>query len=174
MRFEIADVATRVELEARAARIARLLQCITHRMAVCAVARIVDLGFTNIADERPTAEIAAEMALLIAKCNDVNTDTVHRRILAQRACGFEGVDYPQRAVEPARLVLTLDVRTRENYAARAVSPEHIGDAVDLRIESSFGHPLHQPLPRDHIGCRQRRPVHTGLVATDLAERVKVT
>ena len=51
--------------------------------------------------------------------------------------------------------------------------DDVADAVDRRIQPASLHPRHQPVARLHILRRIGRPMHAGLVFTDLAQRVEV-
>src|SRR5262249_29384639 len=139
VRLEIADVAARVDLQPRAAGVTGLRQRLAHRRAAHAVARVVDVGFGDLAEKRAAAEEDAEVALLVAERDDIDAGVAGRLVLAQGARGFERVDHAERTVEPAGVILAFDVRAGENLSpGRARKADHIADAIDLGIEAGLG------------------------------------
>ncbi len=82
--------------------------------------------------------------------------------------------HPQRAVQPARFVLRLDMAAHQQMRPVAgVPPIHVADAVDRGVQPAGLHPLDQPVARLHVLGRVGRAVHTGAELADLAQFVEV-
>src|SRR5262249_60663080 len=110
-------VARRIDRNARAARVAGLRQRLAQKRAFGAVARLVDVFFAQHADKRAAAHEVAEVAFLVGERHDVDAKPGAGRLFGERARSFERVDQAERAVEPAGVVLRLDVRAREHFAS---------------------------------------------------------
>ena len=140
---------------------------VAQRGAVVAGAGAVHLLVRQLADEGAAAEEAAlEVTLLVGEGHHVHGQP--------RAGEGEGGDHAQGAVQPAGLVLALDVATDEEKGAGAgVAAEHVADTVDGGFETAFGHARHQPAARLHVLRRKSGAVYAGLVGADLAKLVQV-
>ena len=174
MRLEVAGVTGWIDRQPWAARVAGLRQRFAHRRAAGAVARLIDVRFGEHPDERAAAHEVAEMPFLVAERRDIDAEAGAGRVLGEGPRRLQRVDDAERAVEPAGMVLRLDVGAGEHLAAgRAGKSQHVADAVDDRLEPGLSHALGQPLARRHVLGREGRPVHAGLVGADLAQRVEI-
>src|SRR5215203_1301411 len=174
MRLDITRVAPGLELQARPAGKPGLVERLAQRRAVVAVPRLVDLLLGEQAHERARAEERAEMPLLVAPGRDVDAKIGRRRILGKRAGGLEAVDDAERAVEPAGMVLALEMRAGEHlWPRRPARSEDAADAVDLGVEPGLGESLGEPVPRLDVLAREGRAVDAGLVGTELREPAEV-
>ena len=109
------------------------------------------------------------MTFLVAARRDVDAGIAAR--LFGRARGLERVDAAERAVEPAGLVLRLEMRAGERLARRPrCHAEHVADAVDRRLEPGLRASLGEPVPRRDILGRKGRAVDAGLVGAELRSR----
>ena len=72
------------------------------------------------------------MALLVAEDGDVDAEVPRCRILRDGSCSFQGIDAAKRPIEPSRMVLAFQVRSRENLAtALALVPLGAGQPQPL-------------------------------------------
>ena len=171
--LEIADVAAALGLQARPAGKAHLGQGLAHAARAAAVAGGVDVGLADLAHIGAAAEEAAEMALFVAPGGDFHRSR-DRRIGIEHACGLERVDHPQRTIEPAGMVLALQMRSRQQLrAGLGAGAEHIADAVDGGRELRVGQPLGQPAQGLTVRFGEGRTVDAGLVASERAQRVEI-
>src|ERR1043166_5847557 len=146
VRLEVTGVARRIDLQPRSARVAGVRQRVAQGRAFGAVARLVDVLFAEHADERTAAHEVAEVALFVGEGDHVDAQPGGGFVLSERARRLERVDHAERAVEPAGMVLRLDVRASEHLAAsRAREADHVGNAVDHRLESRALHAFDEPL-----------------------------
>ena len=91
------------------------------------------------------------MTFLVTERDDVHAGVAGRRVVAQRARGFERIDDTERTVEPAGMVLALDMGAGQNFPPPSTAEaDDIADAVDLRVEPGLGHAIDQPLARHHV------------------------
>ena len=114
------------------------------------------------------------MTLLVREGDDVDALAGGRIGFMDGPGRLEGVNYTERTVQPAGLVLALDVRAGEDVrsiAGRAA--DDIGYAVDFGGMTKGLELLTKPAPRDHIVFRQCRSVHAGLESPNLAQLVEV-
>src|SRR5581483_9504977 len=87
---------------------------------------------------------------------------------------FQRVDAAERAIEPARMVLRLEVRARQCLgAARLALSQNIADAVDRGLEPGRRALLGEPVARRDVFGRERRPMHAGLVGTEGTQLVEI-
>src|SRR5262249_41984244 len=117
MGFEVADMPPAFGARARPAGKTCVLQYLSHAAVAVAIPRGVDLGFRYTADIRSRAQEMAEMAFLVAPGRDLD-GAGNGGIAIQHAGRFERIDNAQGAVEPARIVLALKVRSREQLRPR--------------------------------------------------------
>jgi hypothetical protein len=97
-----------------------------------------------------------------------------RGIGIEHAGRFERVDDPERAVEPAGVVLAFEVRSREQLGSRlCAGAKDIADAVDRGGEACVGQLLHQPIQRKLVRLGEGRLVHAGLVRANGTERIEI-
>src|SRR5581483_10683514 len=101
--------------EARTSSPGRRLERVTHRRAVVLVLCLVDVGFAEQAGERFRAEERSEVPLLVAEHRDIDADIAACFLDGTRS--FQRVDAAERAIEPARMVLRLEVRARQCLGA---------------------------------------------------------
>ncbi len=174
MRFEIADIARRVDPLARPAGKPGARQRLAQRRAVVAASGLVDLVLAERADERAAAEIIAVMAFLVGPGGDLDAEPGAIRIGGKGAGQFEPVDHAQRAVEPAAIGLGLAVRADQQPAPRpGIAADHIADAVDHRVEPGLAQLVGEPMPRRDIDRRIGRAVDAGLVAAEFGKPIEV-
>src|SRR4051794_372878 len=174
MGLDIAGVSPCLELQARPAGKRGLVERLAQGGAVVAVTRLVDLVLGEQAHERARAEEGAEMPLLVAPGRDVDAEIGGRRVLGKGARGLEAVDDAERAVEPASMVLALEMRAGEHLTPRrAAEAEDAADAVDRGVEPGLGEAVGEPVPRLDVLAREGRAMHAGLVGAELRERAQV-
>src|SRR4051794_19047117 len=150
MGLEVADVATRLRLAAGAAGKPDTLQSLAHAAVCVAIARGIDLGLAQGPDIRAAAEEAAKMAFLVAPGGDFDS-ALGGGIWIEHAGGFQRVDDPERPIEPASIVLALQVRAREQFwPGLGAGAEHISDAVDFGCKAGVRQLLRQPLQGVHV------------------------
>lgn len=94
------------------------------------MARLFELALTQIAAERPVAEIATEPAFLIGPGADIDADLA----ALQAAREFQPVEHAERPVETTSIRLRFDVRADQCQPLHRTVAEHVADAVDARIE----------------------------------------
>ncbi len=162
-----AAVAGRVEPHPGQAGEAGTRERRAKRRAVGAVAGLVHLGLGQVADRRAAAqEAAGEVPLLVREGDDVDGQPG----AGQRHPGHDA----QRPVEPAGLVLRLDVAADQQVrAGAAVAPQHVADPVDGSVQAADLEPGHQPAAGFHVRGREGRPVDAGAEPADLAQLVQV-
>src|SRR5712692_2776118 len=132
MRLKVPGVAPGIDGEARAAGIAGLRQRVAHGHAAGAVARLVEVLLGEQADERPAAHEVEEVPFLVAEGGHVDAEPGHCRVCRERSRRLARVDDAERAVEPAGMVLRLDVRAGEHFSpGRAAKTQYVADAVDV-------------------------------------------
>ncbi len=166
MHLDEALVAAFFEGQTRTASQPRVLQSLAQRLAAVAVREAVDLRLVQQADERSRPDEGAVVAFLVGE-----RDRVHWQPGAGQR---HGSGDPERAVQPACLVLALDVAARQQLRAwPRVAAQHVADAVHLGLEASFLHARHQPAPGLHVLRRVGRAVHARLERPDPAQRVEV-
>ena len=125
-------------LDARATGKSSILQRLPHRAVAAAVAGRFDLFVGDSADIGPASEELTEMSFLIAPCRDFD-GAVDGRIRIDDAGGFKRVDDTERPVEPACEILTLKMRSREQFRSRlCTAAQHVADAVDLGSKQCLG------------------------------------
>src|SRR5436309_716193 len=91
----------------------------------------------------------SEMALLVAPCRDLD-GAIHIRIAIDHAGRFEGIDDAKRPIEPARKILTFEVRSSQQFWPGSVAgSEHVADSVDRRVQPRLGKFFGKPLQREH-------------------------
>src|SRR5262249_60730946 len=143
------------------------------RLAAGLVDVPVKLAPPEQAEERVPAEKAAEVPLFVAEHRHVDADLAGRGVRGDGTRGLQRIDAPQGPVEPAGMVLALQMRAGEDLAAgcRALA-EDIADAVDRGNEFGLRQSTPEPFPgRDVLlgegrgGCaalvspRRRRGAH---------------
>ena len=107
------------------------------------------------------------MPFLVRPCRNIDA-------AAECACDLEPIDHAECAIQPPGMRLRLDVAAEQQLCPAApCTTDDIADAVNLRIQSRLCHPRGQPMARLHIFRRIGRPMHAGLVFTDLAQRVEI-
>ena len=113
------------------------------------------------------------MSFLIAPGRDLNS-AVEVRVGIEKAGGFEGIDDAKRSIEPARVILTFEMRPGQQPGPgfRACA-EHIADAVDRSSQPCFGQPLRQPFQRAQMRLGEGRLVNPGLVGADATQRSEI-
>ena len=173
MRLEVSDVPPVFAQGPRPAGKSGLAEGVAHGLAAAAVARVVDLRLGDCADIGPAAEELAEVAFLVAPRCDVD-GAVDLRIRIDDAGGFERIDDAQRTIEPARKVLALEMRSRQQFRTGFFAgAEDVADAVDLGCEACVRKPLRQPLQPANMRLREGRLVNAGLVGADGTECVQI-
>src|SRR5579872_826623 len=131
MGFEISDVAARLGRLALASRKSGGLKGFAQRTMIGAITRGIDVPIAQVADIGPAAEKRSEMPFLVAPRGDF-----HRAgdigIGVEHARRFERIDDAKGAIEPAREILALQMRAREQFrASLAAGAEYIADPIDL-------------------------------------------
>ena len=113
------------------------------------------------------------MAFLVAPAGDFDR-AVHVGVAVQHARGFQGVDDAEGTIEPAGMVLALQMRAGEQLeSGLPAGTQHVADAVDRRRQSRLGQLLRQPFDRAQVRHGKGRLVHAALVRADGAQRVEV-
>src|SRR3954451_24893469 len=108
----------------------------------------------------------SEVAFLVAPCRDFD-GAFDLRIAVDHAGRFEGIDDAKRPVEPARKVLTFEVRSRQQlWPGFVASSEYVADAVGRRVKPRVGKLPGQPLQREHMRLGKSGLVHASLVSAD--------
>ena len=98
-------------------------------------------------------------------------DHVHRQPGPREG---EARHHAERAVEPARLVLRLEMRAHQQLRPRpGMAPEHVADAVDRRREPDLLQPRDEPAAGFHVLLRIGRPMHAGAERADPAQLLQV-
>src|SRR5262249_236037 len=106
--------------------------------------------------------------------DDIDTKMRGRGMFGHSASRLESVDAAKRPVEPARMVLALQMGSRQHFgAARTASPENVGDAVNLGVEPGLPHAQDKPLACRNFLRRQRRAMPPGLVGAELRKPAQV-
>ena len=147
MGFEISDMPPAFAPRTGAAGEISLAQRVTHALAAVAVGCRVDIGFGDAADIGAAAEEVSEMPFLVAPGRNFDR-AVYVRIGIDDAGGLERIDHAERSIEPARVVLAFQMRSRQQLrSGLRAGAEDVADAVDLAREAGLGKPLHQPLQR---------------------------
>src|SRR5690349_17183549 len=114
------------------------------------------------------------MPLLVAEDDDVNTEVLCCGVLRNGPSGFQRIDAAKRPIEPTRIVLAFEMRSRQSLGtARTALSEDVGDAIDLGIQPCLTHPGHEPLPRGDVRSGEGGTVNAGLVAAKAGERLQV-
>ena len=128
-----------------------LLQRLAQRLAVIAVGGGVDLALFKDAEEGFRAEERTVMALLVTQGNDIDAAIGEAAVIGNGASGFQPVDHAERTVEPAGMVLALQMRPGKEFRPRRLAPpEDRADPVYARIEPGLAHAAGKPVPRLHV------------------------
>ena len=173
MCLQISDVPPRLHGDARTPGEPHLGKCIAHGATAGAVARSVDVGFGHLADIGARAEKMAEMSLLVAPAGNLD-GALHGGIRVENPRGLERVDDAERAIEPAGVVLALQVRTGQQFRpGLGAGSENVADAVDRPGELGLGELLDEPFQRELVRLRKGRLVHAGLVGAKGAQRMEI-
>jgi hypothetical protein len=134
----------------------------------------VDLILAQRVGKGPAAEHVAVMAFLVGPGDSLDAEPDERIIGGDGAGQFEPVDDAERAVEPAAMRLGLAVRSDQQPSGGVpIAADHVADAVDHRIEPGLGEFLDEPLARGDVVRRVGRPVHPGLVASEIGEALQI-
>jgi hypothetical protein len=174
MRLEVAAVTALLQLDARRLVEASGLQRIAHAGAVVAMARGVDVGLGEAADEGLAAQHAAPMALLIGPRGDIDGEMRRLRIFSQCPRHLEAVDHAHHAVEPAAARLGVGVRAHQQpRSAPGAAANHVADAIDHRLEPRLLHAAGEPASAFDVLRRQMRAMHAGLVAAEFGDAPQV-
>ena len=138
------------------------------------MARGVDVGLAEAADEALGADHAAPMALLVGPRGDVDGEMRGLGILGQRARDLEAVDHAHHAVEPAAARLGVGVRAHQQARpALGAAADDVADAVDHRLQPRLLHAAGEPVPALDVLRRQVRAMHAGLVAAEIGDAAQV-
>jgi hypothetical protein len=114
------------------------------------------------------------MALFVEPRGDVDTHIREARVRAQDSRRLQRVDDPERAIEPAGVVLAFEMRPGEHPCARrAAVADHVGDAVDPGVEPRRLEPRRKPVARLDVLRRQGGAVNAGLVGAESGEFAQV-
>jgi hypothetical protein len=107
--------------------------------------RAASMSSSLTAPTSDRAEEMTEMSFLIAPGRDLD-GAGGARIWIDDAGSFERIDHAERPIEPARVILALEMRTGQKFRSgfRGCA-EHIADAVDLGVKSCLGQSLGKPL-----------------------------
>ena len=171
MRFEIADIARRIDPLARPSGKTGAFQRLAQRRPVIAAAGLVDLVFGERVGKRAAAEIVAVMAFLVRPGDDLDAAS---RIVGKDARELQPIDDAERAVEPAAIGLGFAVRADQQTPLRTrIAPDHIADAVDHGVEPGLAKLVGQPMPRLDIDRRIGRAVNAGLVAAEFGKPLQI-
>src|ERR1700733_10398606 len=166
MRLEVAAIACRINLGAWSAREPGVCQRIAQRRAF-AIMACIDLRLRQQPAERTAADERSEMPFLVCPCCDIDATPKCAR-------DFEPIDHAECTVQPPGMRLRLDMAAEQKFrTAIGRTTDDIAYAVNLRLEPSLCHPRSQPMARLHIFRRIGRPMHPGLVSSDLAQRVEI-
>src|SRR4051794_36885537 len=92
----------------------------------------------------------SEMAFLVTPCRNFD-GAFDVRIAVDHAGCFEGINDAKRAIEPARKILTFEMRSRQQFGTGSgAQSEHIADAVDRRAKPRVRKLRDKPLQREHM------------------------
>ncbi len=174
MRFEIADVLGRRDRLALPPRDARAFERRAQRRTVVLVASAADLVFRGVANEGAAAEKDAEMPFLVRPRRHLDRQIGASPIFTEGAGDFQPVDDAESAVEPARVVLRLAVRTDQQLSAGGCrTPEHVADPIDRRVETGVRETPREPSARLDVLGREGWPMDAGLVSAKFRQPTKV-
>src|ERR1700722_1815163 len=174
MGFEIAEIARRIDRDARASGKPGANQRVAQLDAVAAFVP-VDLGFGELSGERAAAKHVAVMALLVGPGDGLDAEPLQLRVGGEGAREFEPVSAAGCAAEPAPFRLGPAGRADEQPPRRMLgAAEYVADPVDDRIEPSLGIFLDEPMARGDIDLGIGRSVDAGLVAAELGKAFEVS
>src|SRR5439155_4163845 len=120
MRLEISDMPPAFSFRPGPAAKAHVAQGLPHGSAAVTVACGVDVRLGHAADVRPAAKETAEMSFLVAPCRNFD-GAVCVRIRIDDAGGFERIHDAKRPIEPAREILTFEMRSEHKRSEEHTS-----------------------------------------------------
>src|SRR3954467_2250111 len=130
MRLQISDMPSCFSRYARPTGKPHIAQGLTHGPAASAVARGVDVRLSHVTHIGSAAEEMTEMSFLIAPRRDFDGAPLGR-IGIDDAGGLEGIDHAKRPIEPARVILALEMRPGQPlWPGLCADAEDVADAVD--------------------------------------------
>ena len=107
------------------------------------------------------------MTFLIGEGTDIDREAGS----GERDAGHD----PERAIEPAGLVLGFDMAAHQQMRAGAFVPAiNVADAVNGGIQAACRQAIDQPAPRFHVLRREGGPMDAGAERADAAQFVQVT
>jgi len=112
--LQISDMAAALGLRARTAGKACLAERVAHGSVAVAVARGIDVALGHATDVGSAAQEAAEMTFLVAPRRDFD-GAFDARVGIDDSGGLQRIDDAQRAIEPARVILAFEMRSRQQF-----------------------------------------------------------